>query len=64
MRIFFLLGLITLTGCNTVSGTLIGVGRDLQAAGEYANPKEQVPLNEKKGAPVDDRTKLKSEISQ
>lgn len=59
-----LTSLLFLTACNTVSGTLIGVGKDLQAAGEYANPKEQVPLDDKKSAPINEKVKLKSEISQ
>ena len=35
---------IVVTGCNTVSGTLVGAGKDLQAAGSWISPKEQVPL--------------------
>ena len=35
---------IIAAGCNTVSGTLVGAGKDLQAAGSWMTPKEQVPL--------------------
>jgi predicted small secreted protein len=43
--IFLSFIVLLLAACNTVSGTLIGVGKDLQAAGEWTTPKEQVPLN-------------------
>jgi predicted small secreted protein len=35
---------MVLTGCNTTSGILTGAGKDLQAAGTWVSPKEQVPL--------------------
>ena len=35
---------IIVTGCNTTAGILSGAGKDLQAAGAWVSPKEQVPL--------------------
>lgn len=35
---------IIVTGCNTTAGMLTGAGKDLQAAGTWISPKEQVPL--------------------
>lgn len=35
---------IVAAGCNTTSGILTGVGKDLQAAGTWVSPKEEVPL--------------------
>jgi len=43
--VIFLMPLsIIVTGCNTTSGILTGAGKDLQAAGSWISPKEQVPL--------------------
>lgn len=35
---------IVAAGCNTTAGILSGAGKDLQAAGAWVSPKEQVPL--------------------
>ena len=35
---------IVASGCNTTAGILTGAGKDLQAAGTWVSPKEQVPL--------------------
>lgn len=35
---------IVAAGCNTTAGILTGAGKDLQAAGTWVSPKEQVPL--------------------
>ena len=35
---------IVAAGCNTVSGTLVGAGKDLQAAGRWMSPSESVSL--------------------
>ena len=35
---------IVAAGCNTTAGILSGAGKDLQAAGTWVSPKEQVPL--------------------
>lgn len=35
---------IIVAGCNTTAGILQGAGKDLQAAGSWVSPKEQVPL--------------------
>ena len=35
---------IVAAGCNTTAGILSGAGKDLQAAGTWISPKEQVPL--------------------
>lgn len=43
--IIFLMPLsIIVAGCNTVSGTLVGAGKDLQAAGRWMSPSESVSL--------------------
>lgn len=43
--IIFLMPLSIITaGCNTVSGTLVGAGKDLQAAGRWMSPSESVSL--------------------
>mgnify|MGYP003353319541 CR=1 FL=1 len=48
MNRLILLFLMPLTiiaaGCNTVSGTLQGAGKDLQAAGRWMSPNESVSL--------------------
>ncbi len=43
--VIFLMPLsIIVTGCNTTAGILSGAGKDLQAAGAWVSPKEQVSL--------------------
>lgn len=44
MRIVLLIMAISVTACNTTAGILQGAGKDLQAAGTWVSPKEQVPL--------------------
>lgn len=44
MKIVLAIMLLLLTACNTTSGILTGAGKDLQAAGTWVSPKEQVPL--------------------
>ena len=41
----FLMPLVIIaSGCNTTAGILSGAGKDLQAAGSWISPKEEVPL--------------------
>lgn len=42
--IFMMPLFIVAAGCNTVSGTLVGAGKDLQAAGRWMSPSESVSL--------------------
>lgn len=42
--IFLMPMFIVAAGCNTVSGTLVGAGKDLQAAGRWMSPSESVSL--------------------
>ena len=42
--IFMMPMFIVAAGCNTVSGTLVGAGKDLQAAGRWMSPSESVSL--------------------
>ncbi len=42
--IFMMPLFIVAAGCNTTAGILSGAGKDLQAAGAWVSPKEQVPL--------------------
>jgi len=44
MKIVLTIMLLSLAACNTTSGILTGAGKDLQAAGAWATPKEQIPL--------------------
>lgn len=44
MKIILLVMVVSLTACNTTSGILQGAGKDLQAAGVWVSPKEQIPL--------------------
>jgi len=44
MKIVLTIMLLSLVACNTTSGILTGAGKDLQAAGAWATPKEQIPL--------------------
>lgn len=44
MRIVLLIMIVSLAACNTTAGILSGAGKDLQAAGSWISPKEQVPL--------------------
>jgi len=39
---------LTLSACGTVSGALKGAGQDLQAAGQWMEPKPSVDLKGKK----------------
>jgi predicted small secreted protein len=44
MKIVLLIMVVSLAACNTTAGILQGAGKDLQAAGSWVSPKEQVPL--------------------
>jgi predicted small secreted protein len=44
MKIILLIMVVLLTACNTTAGILQGAGKDLQAAGTWVSPKDQVPL--------------------
>jgi predicted small secreted protein len=44
MKIVLMIMVVSLAACNTTAGILSGAGKDLQAAGAWATPKEQVPL--------------------
>jgi hypothetical protein len=44
MKIVLLIMLVSLAACNTTAGILQGAGKDLQAAGAWVSPKEQIPL--------------------
>lgn len=44
MKIVLLIMVVSLTACNTTSGILTGVGKDLQGAGEWVRPQQSVQL--------------------
>jgi len=44
MKIVLAMILLLLAACNTTSGILTGVGKDLQGAGEWVRPQQSVPL--------------------
>lgn len=44
MKIVLLIMLLSLAACNTTSGILTGVGKDLQGAGEWVRPQQSVTL--------------------
>ena len=44
MKIILAMMLLLLAACNTTSGILTGVGKDLQGAGEWVRPQQSVPL--------------------
>ena len=44
MKIVLALVLLLLAACNTTSGILTGVGKDLQGAGEWVRPQQSVQL--------------------
>jgi predicted small secreted protein len=44
MKIVLAMMLLLLAACNTTSGILTGVGKDLQGAGEWVRPQQPVSL--------------------
>jgi predicted small secreted protein len=44
MKIVLALMLLLLAACNTTSGILTGVGKDLQGAGEWVRPQQSLSL--------------------
>jgi predicted small secreted protein len=44
MKIILALMLLLLAACNTTSGILTGVGKDLQGAGEWVRPQQSLSL--------------------
>ena len=44
MKIVLALMLLVLAACNTTSGILTGVGKDLQGAGEWVRPQQSIQL--------------------
>ena len=44
MKIVLLIMVVLLTACNTTSGILTGVGKDLQGAGEWVRPQQSLSL--------------------
>ena len=44
MKIVLALMLLLLAACNTTSGILTGLGKDLQGAGEWVRPQQSIQL--------------------
>ena len=44
MKIVLALMLLLLAACNTTSGILTGVGKDLQGADEWVRPQQSIQL--------------------
>jgi len=44
MKIVLAIMLSLLAACNTTSGILTGVGKDLQGAGEWVRPQQSIQL--------------------
>lgn len=44
MKIVLAMMLLLLAACNTTSGILTGVGKDLQGAGEWVRPQQSLSL--------------------
>ena len=44
MKIVLAMMLLLLAACNTTSGILTGVGKDLQGAGEWVRPQQSIQL--------------------
>jgi predicted small secreted protein len=44
MKIILAIMLLLLAACNTTSGILTGVGKDLQGAGEWVRPQQSISI--------------------